>query len=149
MTVIEGLRAYLLAGTEIAALVATRIYPLRLPQKIDISSGKAAIVLQRIDEIDDAHLRGPNALKRARIQVDCYAVTHDAATALGALVRRRINGFRGSWDDGASPPATLTVQAILEEQEADRFENEIGGGLCRHMADYIVFYVTDGETVLI
>jgi Protein of unknown function (DUF3168) len=149
MTVIEGARAYLLANTAIAAIVGTRIYPLRLPQKLDLSNGKGAIVLTRIDEIDDAHLRGPNALKRLRLQVDCYAFTHDAATALGTLCRRRLNGYAGAWDDGGSPATVLNVQAIIEDQEGDRFEGEIGGGLCRHMADYIVFYVAVGETILI
>lgn len=149
MTIIEGMRTFLLANTSIAAIAGTRVFPLRLPQKLDLSNGKGAIVLTRIDEIGEAHLRGPNALVKARIQVDAYAVTHDDATALGTLCSQRLDGYQGTWTDGASPASLIRVQAILEEQEGDRFEEELQGGFCRHMAEYVVCYVAVGEPVLI
>lgn len=149
MTVIEGFRSFLLANTSIAAIVSARVFPLRLPQKLDLSNGKGAIVLTRVDQIAEAHLRGPDALVRARIQVDCYAVTHDAATALGTLCRQRLFGYQGTWTGTGSPIPVVHVQAILEDMESDRFEEELQGGFCRHMADYFVFYVIVGEAVLI
>ncbi len=102
MTALEGLRAYLLANASIAALVAGRIYPLRLPEKVTYP----AIVLTRVDDIGDAHLRGTLSMTKARMQVDCWATTHDAATALGNLVAQRIDGYTGTWADAASPPTT-------------------------------------------
>lgn len=149
MTLVEGVRSYLLANVSIASIVSARIYPLRLPQKVDLLNGNGAIVLTRVSEVGEAHLRGPNALSRARLQVDCWAATHDRATALGDLCRQRLDGYQGTWNDGGSPATELQVQAILQDVESDHFEEEINGGLCRHSADYIVQYVSVGEAILI
>jgi len=150
MTVIEGLRSYLLANAEIAAIVGTRAFPLRLPQKVDLTAHKGAIVLTRVDDIRDAHLRGPNALSRARIQVDCWAQTFDDTTALGTLCRQRLNGYSGTWTDNAmSPPTLVRVQAILMDTESDFAEPDIQGGFYRHSTDYMVSYVSVDEAILI
>ncbi len=149
MTVIEGLRAFLLGNAAIAAIVDARIYPLRLPQKVDFSAHHGAIVLTRVDDIGQAHLRGPNALSRARIQVDCYATLFDDATALGGLCRQRLDGYQGTWTDSASPASLIRVQAILADAESDYYEEDILGGLCRQGTDYFVSYVAVGESILI
>lgn len=143
MTIGVGLRRHLLDDPAIAALVVSRIYPLRLPQKAIMPS----IVLQRISGIRYPHLRGAEALARPRFQVDCWGQTHDAATSLGALVRQSLNGFKGSWTSDDSPEITIQVQGILLQDERDMFEEEVLGGLCRHSADYFVFHGTVGGTV--
>lgn len=145
MTIIEGLRAFLLANTSIATLVSQRIYPLRLPQKITVP----AIVLTRITEINDAHLRGPNVLTRARIQVDAWAQTFDAAVALGTLCSQRLDGYQGTWTDGGSPASLIKVQAIFHDVASDHFEEDILGGLCRQSTDYFIHSAPVGEAVLI
>lgn len=146
MTIIEGLRTFLLQNNAIAALVSARVYPLRLPQKAVMPS----IVLTRIDDIGDAHLRGPNALTRARVQVDCWAQTFDDAVALGDLCQRRLDGYQGSFTDAStSPPSVLQVQSILADSASDHFEEEILGGLCRQGTDYFVTYAAVGESILI
>jgi hypothetical protein len=145
VTVIEGLRTHLLALPAIATLVGgTRIYPLRLPQKAVL----AAIVVTRVDDPRiGTHLRGPGGLSRARIQVDAWAQTHDQATALGTLCRRRLDGFQGTWTGTGSPAPTIAVAAIHHDDEGDRFEEEILGGLCRHGADYFVTYRASDEAM--
>ncbi len=145
MTISDGLRAHLLADASIAALVATRIYPLRLPQKVPTPL-TGAIVLQRISSIRWAHLRGQGALARPRFQVDSWAQTYDGAVALGTLVRSRLEGYQGTWSDGSSPPVELSV-TVLFQSEADMFEEEVQGGLCRHTADYFIFHSTNGGQV--
>jgi len=145
VTVITGLRAFLLDNAGIAALVGPRVYPLRLPQKATMPS----IVLTRIDEINDAHLRGPVALNRARIQVDAWAATFDGATALGTLCQQRLDGFHGIWSDGASPASQIQVQGIFHDVARDFFEEEILGGLCRQSTDFFVHYMEIGEPILI
>ncbi len=149
MTINDGLRAYLLAHAGIASIVGTRIYPLRLPQKTNITAGHGAIVLTRISDIGGSHLRGPNALSRARIQVDSWALTYVEAVALGTLCRRRIDGFKGTWSGSGSPPDSLQVQAIFAEDARDIFEEDILGGLCRQSTDYFVYSAPIGERILI
>jgi hypothetical protein len=143
ITIGEGLRAYLLADTAIAALVGTRIYPLRLPQKAEFPS----IVYQRISGIRFGHLRGQGSLARPRYQVDCWDRQHLAVTRLGNLCRARLAGFQGQWSDDESPETIITVQAILFEDERDLFEEEINGGICRHSADYFLYHSTAANTV--
>ncbi len=129
--VMGGLRAFLLDDTDIASLVLTRIYPLRLPQKVTLP----AIVLTRVSDLRDAHLRGVQAQAKARYQVDYWAQTYDGAALGGALCARRLGGFQGTWTLTTSPPQTVSV-TILPEPEMDLFEEDINGGVCRHSADY-------------
>lgn len=146
MTIGAALRAHLLADTAIAAIVAARVYPLRLPQPKAGVVNLPAIVIQRISGFRFKHLRGADALARPRYQVDCWAQTHDAATALGSLVRQRLNGFAGEWTDDESPETTVRVVVLLENEQ-DLFEEDILGGLCRHSADYFIFHGTANGTV--
>ena len=137
-----ALRAHLLADASIAALVGARIYPLRLPQKAVMPS----IVIQRVSGVRFGHLRGGGSLARPRYQVDCWAATHDAATALGTLCRQRLDGYTGEWADDESPTTTIRV-AVHFEDERDLFEEDIMGGLCRHSADYFLFHQTNSGAV--
>lgn len=147
MTIGTALRTHILADASIAALVASRVYPLRLPQfKPSPAVNLPAIVLQRISEIRFAHLRGAEALARPRFQVDCWATTHDGATTLGALVRQRLNGYAGEWADTASPPTTVRV-VVLFDTAQDLFEEDINGGICRQSSDYFLFHSTANGTV--
>ena len=143
MTILEGLRSHLLADASIAAIVTAQIYPGMLPQKVlarpDDTTG--AIVFQRVSSIRWAHLRGSGALARPRVQLDSWARTYTLATRLGALVRQRLEGFRGDWTDGGSP-ATLAHVTVFFDTEQDLVEPEINGGLYRHSADYFLFHST-------
>jgi hypothetical protein len=149
VTVIQGLRSYLLANASIAAIVGTKVYPLRLPQKVDLVPPSCAIVLTLVDDIGEAHLRGPNALSRARIQVDCWAKQYDDAVALASFCRQRIDGYSGTWTDTASPQEQIRVQAILSDSGSEFVEEEIQGGLYRQSTDYMVSYAPVGEAILI
>lgn len=88
MTVIDGVRARLLAQSGVTALVASRIYAQTLPQ----SPTLPAVRLQVISEDEALHLRGTNGLLRTRVQVDSIAeVTSGSdvradATAVDAAV---------------------------------------------------------------
>ncbi len=142
MTIGAALRAHLLDDAAIVARVDARVYPLRLPQpKPAPAVNLPAITYQRISGFRFAHLRGAEALARPRYQVDCYAQTHDAAQALGSLVRQRLNGFSGNWSDEESPETVIHV-VVLFDSEQDLFDPDILGGSARHSADYFVFHGT-------
>jgi hypothetical protein len=142
LTIAAALRAHLLGDTAIAALVAARVYPLRLPQKPVLP----AIVLTQISSHRSKHLRGAEALARARYQVDAWAATFDAADALGTLCRRRLNGYAGTWTDGESPETAVLVRVLIDS-EMTLFEEDILGGLCRYSADYFLYYGTSEGVV--
>ncbi len=149
MTVIAGLRSFMLANMDIAAMVGARMYPLRLPQKVDFTPPNGAITLTRVDDIGSAHLRGPNGLTKARIQVDSWAKQFDDTITLGHLCRQRLNGYQGTWTDSGSPESLLRVEAILVDVESDRAEEDILGGLYRQSTDYFVSYYPVGDAILI
>jgi hypothetical protein len=76
-----AVRARLVATSAVTALVSTRIYTLKLPDTVTYP----AIRVQLIDEPQRKHLRGPDGLTRARVQVDVYE--REAATnAYGSLL---------------------------------------------------------------
>lgn len=93
-----ALRAFLLADATIAAVVSTRVYPVKLPQ----GTNTASLVYNLISEVGDAHNEGPDGLCSARIQIDAYAPTADAADVLARAVKERLFGYRGTMGTGGS-----------------------------------------------
>lgn len=136
MTIGEGLRAYLLGDTSIAALVSARAFPLRLPQKAVMP----AITYLMVSDVRPQHLRGTSGRPNDRFQIDAWAATHDGAVALGALIRQRLDGFTGEFQSAGSPVETIEVSGAFWIDGRDLFEEEILGGLCRHSADYRLVY---------
>lgn len=121
-------RTLLLGDATVTGYVATRVFPLTLPQKVTFP----AITYQRISRLDVGSLEGPSALARARVQVDVWAKTYDQAAAVGAAVRRRLNGYRG-------PVAGQEdVQGIRLETNRDEYDAE--ALLYRHTADFYVWH---------
>lgn len=88
MTVLEAIRARLVADATVQSLVENRIYPQVIPQ----GSLMPAVVLSVIDERPINSLTGDPStrLKRARLQVDCYAETyleaHDVFDAVDNVI---------------------------------------------------------------
>lgn len=149
MTITEGLRTHLLSnsawrgeelGIQISAMVGARIYPLLLPQTPKLDVGPA-IVFQKISQMRLGHLRGQGSLARPRIQIDSWATRHDTASALAALVRRRLEGFTGEFTDGGSPAVTARV-TIFFDTDMDIFDPDILGGVFRNSADYFIYHST-------
>jgi hypothetical protein len=130
---------YLLADASVAALVGTRIYPLRLPQKVTLP----AIVTTRISGVRIGNLHGIASAAEPRYQVDAWAVNQAGAHALGAAIRQALEAYVGTWTDGNSPPVVSARVSVRFETERDLFEEEINGGLCRHSADYFIFHGTN------
>lgn len=94
-----ALRAFLLADATISSSVGgSRIYPVKLAQGISTAS----LVYNLISEVGEAHNEGPDGLCSARIQIDAYAPTADAADALARAVKERLFGYRGTMGSGGS-----------------------------------------------
>lgn len=130
-----ALRWYLLQDSAILALVGTRVYPIKLPQP----TTQPSIVYTRISGLGDHHSEGASGLTRPRVQVDCWAPTHDVASVLANLVKGRIDGFSGTiaWDDN-SPGNAVAVQAIMFESEREDYDDT--AKLYRVSRDYMIWY---------
>jgi len=83
----------------VSGIVATRIYPNKMPQG-PRPVNFTAIVFQVISDVPANALTGSstNRLRNARVQIDCYAKLYDdaqtLADAVDAVVTTTLNGWR-------------------------------------------------------
>lgn len=138
MTLIDprpGLRVFLLGeGLISSAVGAGRIYPLRLPQ----AERQTSIVYTRISGQGDHHNTGPSGLTQLRLQIDCWAPSIAAATALANLVKERIDGFRGTMPDTNSPPLQMVVRGVFFDGEREDYDDAVS--LYRVSRDYTFWF---------
>lgn len=126
-----ALRAFLLADAGIAAVVGARVYPIKIPQGVNL----ACIVYTRISGRGDYHHGGPSGLAMPRFQIDAWAPTGDAATALANLIKDRINGYRGVM---GTDPASVTVQGVFLLDEREDYDDAVR--MSRMSRDYAIDY---------
>ena len=127
MSLETALRAYMLADAAVAVAVGTRMYARKLPQGPTLP----ALAYQRIDTRRQHDMAGPDGLPRARVQITAWGANVQAATETAALVRGRLDGYRGTWGD-------VTVGACLCVGERDIDDPETGrAGVAQ---DYMIQY---------
>lgn len=82
MTVVQAIRAQLIASSAVTALVSTRIFPQYIPQGQPVP----AVVLTLISEVPVNSFDGSaeTRLRQARIQVDAYAKGYLEAHAIAS-----------------------------------------------------------------
>jgi Protein of unknown function (DUF3168) len=122
-----ALRTFLLADAPIAAVVATRVFPVVLPQ----GERGASIVCTRVSGMGDHTTLGPSGLARPRMQIDAWAATPDEAAALANLVKDRVDGYRGLM-------GTVPVQGVFFADEREDYQSDID--MHRMSRDYIIWY---------
>lgn len=135
-----ALRGFLLADEAIAAEVgSSRIHPTILPQG---TNGKnvPAVVGNVISEVNDHNTQGASGLVMVRVQLDAYALTATEAGTLGLAIKERLDGFRGTMDDGASPPGVSPIEVKGVFAETARTGYEPDTKLHRHGRDYLIWY---------
>ena len=143
MTIEQGIHERLLSLSPVTALVGSRVYQLKLPQKPTLP----AIRVQQISEADEHHLRGRDGVVRTRIQVDAYAHESAAdpyatATAVAAAVHgdglgpgaSGLSGFAGGVGGSPSSLQILFAERVarVPEYESDELR------LVRIRQDYMV-----------
>ena len=91
-----------------------------------------AIVYQRIDTRRLHIMAGPDGLPRPRMQVNSWGMTPADCYSLAAVVRERLDGYRGAW-------GALDVQSCLCVGERDLDDPETGhNGVIQ---DYLIQFV--------
>ena len=116
MTLETELRTYTLAGTAVAALVATRMYARLLPQTPTLP----AITFSRVSTRRLHDMNGPDGLPRPRLQLTCWASTPAAAGALADAVRARLDGYRGAMGSVTVGSCLLAGERDVDDVEAGR-----------------------------
>lgn len=104
MTAETAVIVHLSAASGVTALVGTRIYQAKLPQRPTLPAVKVFLV----DEPEGAHLRGGSKTRTARIQIDVHAAegsgvdTYGQATDVAeAINEAMLNKGRLLFDGGA------------------------------------------------
>ena len=91
----EAFRTKLLSYSAVSTIVGQRMYPDALKQRATLP----AIVYFVVSTERDHYLGGMTGSAHARIQLDCYASTRTAASALASAIRNTgIDAYRGVTD---------------------------------------------------
>lgn len=122
------LRTKLLSDATIAAILATRLYPVILPQNTIFP----AATYQIIDTPRDFNLDGPSGLARPKIQYTLWATKADNVKALARAIRLALNGFKGTLPDGSD------VKSVMLEDERETYESDVN--LHRIDLDFVVWF---------
>lgn len=83
----DDLKTHLAADSGITAVVADRVYPMKLPNAVTLP----AVTYQEISDEPQTALDGTDGkLIRFRMQINCWAASYTAAKTLAELVRIRL-----------------------------------------------------------
>lgn len=105
----------LAAGTAVAALVGTRIYPILAPQ----GAARPYVVFARQETENLADLSGRGTHDVAQVAVMCFADEAETATALARAVRDRLDGWGEAADTVQSCRLIGRLGATVGEPAAD------------------------------
>jgi hypothetical protein len=89
MTIGTDLYTKLTGTAGVAALVGTRVYPMRLPP----GAAMPAITYSRVSGAREQALAGASFLPHPVFEISCWATTYAGADALAAAVRTAIDGW--------------------------------------------------------
>lgn len=140
MTCVEAVKAVLLTLTPVTTLVSGRVFSPYLPQAPNTAQ-LPAVLLQQVSDVQDPHLRGTSAMRMARIQIDCVAVTIAGARALeqvilGDYTNGAATGLRGF----VGAISGVTFYQVLADNYFERIETEELIYQKRVSRDYRIWY---------
>ncbi|MFB9952182.1 DUF3168 domain-containing protein [Rhizobium puerariae] len=92
MSAISIVRAVLTANAPVTTMVASRIYPIELPQ----TGPLPAIVLHLSREVDGRHLQGQDQYPVADFITDACGESYAVADAVGEAVKTCLRDYRGT-----------------------------------------------------
>lgn len=126
-----ALREFLLGDSNIAALVATRVFPIVLPQGTKLAS----VVYTRISGGGDHDMQGVTGYARPRIQIAAWAPKADDAVALANRLKDRLDGYSGEMGTGA---AIVRVQGVFKTDEREIYDDVVQ--MFGVMRDYFIHH---------
>lgn len=131
----KGLHNHLLSNAAIAAIVGTRVYPVKNAEGNRLD----CIVYFRVLETELYHYLGRAGLVGARFQIDVLSQTNGQANALADLVKEALSGYSGLWSYGGNSPSdTVPVQGVFLQTAFEDYDEETK--LYRVSRDYMIWY---------
>jgi hypothetical protein len=128
MTVIEeALAAKVTGTTAISALIGSRYYPIRLPERVTYP----AVQYQRISGPRVRSHTGPSSLAHPRFQLTVWATSYASAKAVATQLRIALDGFKGTLSG-------IRVDEIRLESDRDDYDE--GTNLYRIDLDFIIWH---------
>lgn len=126
----DGIYSLLLDNSSIVSLVSTRIYPVNLPEDVDLFP---CITFQRITTTPEYTMDGPLGLEKVRVQIDAWSFDYGEVKAVAEALRIALDGFSGSLPNGA------VVLNTWRDNSTDYVEKE--SRLARVQTDFVFQYV--------
>lgn len=123
MTLESDLYGYLTADAGVAAVVGTRVYPLRPTQNPTLPY----LTYQLISRRDVHSTDGASGLANTLVQIDAWGATYADVVSAFEAVRKCLNGYRGA-----------IAQGIFLEPIDDEYDN--GARVYRRKASFSVWH---------
>ncbi|WP_136685696.1 tail completion protein gp17 [Falsirhodobacter xinxiangensis] len=87
------------------------------------------VVLNTISDVEAPHMRGPDGLSVARVQIDTYADTYARAKEISNAIRTGLNGYRGG-----------RFQGVFLDSVRDSYDTSDTTPLHRASLDFMINY---------
>lgn len=123
----SGIQKRLVADQVVSALIASRVYPVLLPDDPTLP----AATYQRASTVREYTTTGAVSLSRIRLQVDSWGRTYADVKALDSAIRNCLEGFTGTLADGTY------VDTIQIDSSQDLFDGS--ARYFRVSTDFLIF----------
>lgn len=127
----KALPHYLKNNSGVAAQVSDRIYPIRLPQTVDLP----AIIFQDVSFAATQAHGEASTLPRPRFQFTIYGGTVASVDAAASALKAALDGYKGNMGTGSY---TTKVEACLLKNQVTNDEPDLG--LYQRLQDYVIQY---------
>lgn len=114
--ILSGIQSLLASNAGIAALASNRIYPVLMPESLDLST-YGAVTYHVVGGSSDPTFT-TSGMQKLRVQFDCFGSTFKQANLIREAIRLAINGYSGTLNDGTTLQWAELIQPI------DHFEND-------------------------
>ena len=123
MSIISGLRTFLLTDATLSGLVGVRLYPNILPQNPTMPAVTITIISGDRQSSND----GPGGLNGPRVQIDCWGTSYASADAVFEAIRKKLDGKKSG-----------IILGAFMDSDRDFYEPE--PKYYRRSADYFVWH---------
>jgi hypothetical protein len=135
----DAVYARLTAHAGTAALVGTRVYPLRLPQGMGEPSVPYPAIRFQVFERARTHLMGADLNERhAEVQIDCYAESYEDAHELAEAVVSALSRWEGT--AGGVTVIHFFLEGSLDMDEPTVVTPQGEESVCRVMHQFVAHW---------